>query len=259
MADERVKSTKVEFKGKLHWELIFDFNHIEKDATAEREKTEKIRELYTVRTVVETVDETAKTKTNTDNVSFSLGATTKLLSASIGSSFENSEKVCSFMSKHMQETKNHEREWEVEEKYKLRANTRLALYQIYFMAPGVVYPGALVNDKQDDKDVHIFIDVQTIELIRDLQVRYGNNPSDASEENWVQEINKQNDVNSGDLNKGFGGKYTWLVPEYTTNVKDAATSFTIYVQSQAKQHWDDIAKGTGGDFRYVKPIKNQRT
>ncbi len=35
------------------------------------------------------------------------------------------------------------------------------------------------------------------------QVVYGDNPSDAPTENRVQEINKQNDVESDDLNKGF--------------------------------------------------------
>ncbi|CAF3381942.1 unnamed protein product [Rotaria socialis] len=260
MPDERAKSTPVEFKGKLIWELIFDYNHIGKDATGKYEKKEVIREKYQARTVVETVNETAKTTTTTNNVSLNLGAATKLLSASIGSSFENSKNVCEFMSKRMEENKDYEREWEIEEKYEheVGPNTQLALYRIYFMAPGVVCPGGLVTNRQDDKDVHIMINVQTIELIRNLIVVYGDNPSDAPTENRVQEIKNQNDVQSDDLNKDFRGKYTWLVAEYTTNVEDAASSFLIYMQSQEKHGMEDIARGTGGDFRYVVPVKNQR-
>jgi hypothetical protein len=106
-------------------------------------------------------------------------------------------------------------------------NGQLALYRIYFVAPGVVCPGALVTERQDDQDVHIIINVQPIELIRTLnvsiciiiyiiwknilrlfspQVVYGDNPSDAPKENRVREINSQNDVESDDLNKDFGGK-----------------------------------------------------
>jgi hypothetical protein len=41
-------------------------------------------------------------------------------------------------------------------------------------------------------------------------------------------------------------------------MKDAASSFTIIRQSQEKHGMDDIARGTGGDFRYVVPESNPR-
>lgn len=45
----------------------------------------------------------------------------------------------------------------------------------------------------------------------------------------------------------------WLVPEYTTDPNSAAIAFQISVQSIADLAFDDLAKGAGGDYRYLAP------
>ncbi len=102
------------FKGKLTWECVFDFNLQGKNATAKYGEKKKTREKYHVRTVVENVNETAKTTTNTNNVSLSLGASYKLLSASVDTSFTNSVEVRDFMSKRIEQNKDYENEYETE-------------------------------------------------------------------------------------------------------------------------------------------------
>lgn len=48
-------------------------------------------------------------------------------------------------------------------------------------------------------------------------------------------------------------RFVWLVPEYTTDPNTAATAFQISVQPIADLAFDDLAKGAGGDYRYLGP------
>ena len=46
-------------------------------------------------------------------------------------------------------------------------------------------------------------------------------------------------------------RYVWLVPQYTNDPDSAVTSFQIDIQSQENPDLDDLAKGAGGDYRYL--------
>ena len=48
----------------------------------------------------------------------------------------------------------------------------------------------------------------------------------------------------------------WLVPEFTHKVEDAVTGFDVFIG--AAGHWPDLAKGAGGAFRHLVPIRNPR-
>ncbi len=51
-------------------------------------------------------------------------------------------------------------------------------------------------------------------------------------------------------------RYVWLVPEYTNDPNIAASAFEVSVQTIAQSGYDDLAKGAGGDFRYLIPQCN---
>jgi len=57
-----------------------------------------------------------------------------------------------------------------------------------------------------------------------------------------------------DINKGFGGAYVWLEPIYTDNADEAASGFHFWHQSTKDEDYDDLAKGAGGDWRYIKSL-----
>ena len=60
---------------------------------------------------------------------------------------------------------------------------------------------------------------------------------------------------SADVNKGMGGKYTYVIKVMTTNPAEAATSFVFFNQNTPlpKEYYgDDYAEGAGGDYRYIK-------
>ena len=53
-------------------------------------------------------------------------------------------------------------------------------------------------------------------------------------------------------------RYVWLVPEYDATPADAITSFDIVIESFADPNLDDLAKGAGGDYRYIIPARDPR-
>ncbi|PIL26817.1 hypothetical protein GSI_11078 [Ganoderma sinense ZZ0214-1] len=83
------------------------------------------------------------------------------------------------------------------------------------------------------------------------QVVYGDQPSQAPSER-VRELHGESD----DINYQYGGKYVWLVPRYTSSYSTAAVGFEIVIQGDANGSLKDLAKGAGGDFRYLLPIKD---
>ena len=85
-----------------------------------------------------------------------------------------------------------------------------------------------------------------------LQVKYGNEQSQAPG-NRVPELNHQSD----DINHGYGGKYVWLVPVYTEDADEGAVRFDLFIQETAHSGWSDLAKGTGGSYRYLRPAADK--
>ena len=51
-------------------------------------------------------------------------------------------------------------------------------------------------------------------------------------------------------------RYVWLVPRYTTEWSAAAVGFELIIQGGANGSLQDLAKGAGGDFRYLLPVKD---
>ncbi|KAI0777003.1 hypothetical protein BC629DRAFT_1290472, partial [Irpex lacteus] len=82
-------------------------------------------------------------------------------------------------------------------------------------------------------------------------VYYGGQPSDAPP-GRVSEISGQSD----DINYQYGGLYVWLIPIYTYKASEAATGFDLFIQGNARDGWDDLAKGAGGSFRYIRAVND---
>ncbi|KAI2465789.1 hypothetical protein F4781DRAFT_435043 [Annulohypoxylon bovei var. microspora] len=68
----------------------------------------------------------------------------------------------------------------------------------------------------------------------------------------VHEIEGQ----SSDINSGFGGKYVWLRPEWTTVEGEAISDLSFEKSSTPIRNYNDLAMGAGGDFRYVQASRD---
>ncbi|KAI1779319.1 hypothetical protein F4818DRAFT_404127 [Hypoxylon cercidicola] len=87
--------------------------------------------------------------------------------------------------------------------------------------------------------------------ISGLQVVYSDSnipPADS-----IPEIN----IGKADINYEFGGKYVWLVPQWTHDPTDACTWLGVDVTSSARPDVEDLAKDTGGDYRYLASRKEE--
>ncbi|PCH32966.1 hypothetical protein WOLCODRAFT_92728 [Wolfiporia cocos MD-104 SS10] len=88
-------------------------------------------------------------------------------------------------------------------------------------------------------------------FVSGIKVIYSNDARDRPRE-AVTEINDYGD----DINKGFRGLHVWLVPQWTNNPRNAAVRFELAIQDVVNPaHWN-LAKGAGGDFRYLFPMYN---
>jgi len=57
---------------------------------------------------------------------------------------------------------------------------------------------------------------------------------------------------SSDVNKGYGGKYTYVIKKPTNDVSQAATGFKFVQSENAKDRYGgDYASGAGGKYRYI--------
>ncbi|KAH7136842.1 hypothetical protein B0J13DRAFT_560135 [Dactylonectria estremocensis] len=68
----------------------------------------------------------------------------------------------------------------------------------------------------------------------------------------INEIHGQ----SADINKGQGGSYVWLRIQRATRPSDMVSSFAIE-RGDVNSGRPDLAKGAGGDYRYLVETRGQ--
>ncbi|EXF83910.1 hypothetical protein CFIO01_03933 [Colletotrichum fioriniae PJ7] len=65
-------------------------------------------------------------------------------------------------------------------------------------------------------------------------------------------VDESGDLGSPDCNNSFGGEYTYVVKSFTTDPSQAITGLSIEITGDSNPALGgDMAKGAGGDFRYV--------
>ena len=52
-------------------------------------------------------------------------------------------------------------------------------------------------------------------------------------------------------------RYVWLVPVYTTLAAEAATRFDLIIQKEEERGWSDLAHKAGGDYRYLRAVRDE--
>jgi len=101
----------------------------------------------------------------------------------------------------------------VTEEFEVGANSRMIIYRLYYSGPGVTYATETVSsDPKPMDDVLINCNVQQKPLLKNINVVYSDLASHRPSDLLDDAIHGNPDVNSG-----FGGKYVWLVPVWTTS------------------------------------------
>ncbi|KAI0401279.1 hypothetical protein F4802DRAFT_601266 [Xylaria palmicola] len=61
---------------------------------------------------------------------------------------------------------------------------------------------------------------------------------------------------SSDINAGFGGKFVWLHPEWTSAKEEAISGLSFAKSGTAVRNYNDLAMGAEGDFRYIQASRD---
>lgn len=124
------------------------------------------------------------------------------------------------------------------EELEKRSNRYLVTYY-----PGYTYP----NGTTATKSISVSPPKAPQKYVKNVEV------ISFDRENTPENVVKCCGGKGNDLNKGFGGKFTYLVAKSTTNRKDAATGFhLVRNKNSMKGKGRDFAEGAGGDHRYIE-------
>ncbi|KAJ3278975.1 hypothetical protein HDU79_001035 [Rhizoclosmatium sp. JEL0117] len=61
---------------------------------------------------------------------------------------------------------------------------------------------------------------------------------------------------SNDINKGFGGAYVSLEPIWTSKAWEACSGIRFWKSKNGQSGYTDMAKGTGGEYRYIEVTRS---
>ncbi|KAN0076572.1 hypothetical protein V8E54_006714 [Elaphomyces granulatus] len=87
--------------------------------------------------------------------------------------------------------------------------------------------------------------------LTDIDVSYGDSPS-SEPSDAIRTV----DGNNGDINAGMKGKYVWLTPKWSSESSNAVSNIRIIIQKESDPNFEDLAKGAGGDYRYLRLERN---
>jgi len=91
--------------------------------------------------------------------------------------------------------------------------SKMRVYRLIFSGPGITYATETVStNPKPMKDVLISCTVKQKLFLKDIRVVHSSSASQRPRDLIEDNLMKKHDINSG-----FGGKYVWLVPVWTTS------------------------------------------
>ncbi|KAG6908273.1 hypothetical protein DXG01_005538 [Tephrocybe rancida] len=244
---------------KFLWSLVFDYDNSGNDGEIVHAYSSTESRTYSSLSFNESVTSTAKKLAEKGFIDLDVGASYGPVSASVKTGYETSKEVNDMLQNttrdQTEETTTYTKT--VERSYRVAGRGRLCLYQRIYDGPGMnvregayrATPVPLTTDEME-QEVLVELVLAPKTFIKAIKVVYGNKEIDAPGDR-IQQICGGSD----DINFSYGGKYAWLVPEWTTKVSEALTRFDLVITSEEDSRYDDLAKGAGGKYRYLVPIK----
>ncbi|KAJ3506902.1 hypothetical protein NLJ89_g6603 [Agrocybe chaxingu] len=124
-------------------------------------------------------------------------------------------------------------------------------------SPPAGYHGMSADLNKDRKGSFLYVVWQVWEqpldqrFVSNVGVVYGTMPSQEPE-GAITDIYDGGD----DISKDFGGSFVWLVPSFTADIRLACTNFSLAIQNNVDDRYQDLTKGAGFDVRYLLPISD---
>ncbi|KAK3318736.1 hypothetical protein B0H66DRAFT_622840 [Apodospora peruviana] len=199
------------------------------------------------------VSELSKENAEKAHVDTSVKGAYACVEASVSAGYENSSVMKELLASTKDTTYKQDIKTTSSEKrsFKIGAGDQLNFYQRVFEGPGIscrlemTQVSSNPNLESEYEKVMMHVRARPQRFIKSMDVAWGEREVDRPE-NYVHELEE----GSADTNCGHKGHYVWMVPEWTYNRDEAATSFDIQIGAESP-NMKDLAKGAGGAFRYV--------
>src|SRR3990167_4781155 len=124
----------------------------------------------------------------------------------------------------------------------------LTIYKVIISGPGVKHDFPGISTKPINQTYKAKLAVIWSPFLVDIIIHYG-------EENRAKSVGIING-HSTDVNYGFGGEFTYIQAIYGTNVEKMVTDIRLHITGNACKDSKDLAKGAGGNFRYIDVIRS---
>lgn len=235
------------------WRLLFNYDNSTNNAQIVQTLSVKLVKSISSSTTYDEVRKAAQSSSTTAGVGANFEI--KGFNASVGANtkyeVESNISVENEVKKSVTTTNDVSEETVQTASWTIGARSKLAVYQLRYTAPGII-EDFFVFTTNPDTPVNIPVTYYLAPryFVERFDVIYGDSPSQVPPSS-VQ----ANDGQSNDINKGFGGKYVWLQVVWTSDINKAVTGFHFVKQSGEDPHYQDLAKGAGGDYRYLIPLK----
>ncbi|KAE8325382.1 hypothetical protein BDV39DRAFT_206921 [Aspergillus sergii] len=220
---------------------------------------------------IEKAEESARKQNHNASISTHVEGSYGIVSASVDASYEYASEVTATMkSINQSEVKDDIVKSEnLEHHLNVKENGWAVIYQLQFEGPGLnfrtprtaVRPGKCSDFEGENAtgEVDINCELAPVRFLHDIEVKIASTERDMPH-NHIPVIGDK----SADVNRGFGkAKYVWLIPKYITEPDPkkfhSETASSIFI-SRTDNRWDgydDIHSGAGGDYRYVRMIRNE--
>ncbi|KAA8651011.1 hypothetical protein EYZ11_010971 [Aspergillus tanneri] len=246
------KTVNVTMKGLYKYSLLQEV-HNPNNTDASFERTIDTSYEITRSTFLEHTSSETKTESHTTNVGFEAGASYGIVEAKVSASSETSSQLeTAFSSLQRISTEETIKETKsTKQSFTIGKGDTYTIYERIFTAPGInVHTNAVVAgpNKPKETEIEYTVTLQENRFLKDIKVQYGDN-----EFSEPQDAIKLVGNAKADVNKGFGGKYVWLVPVWTNKVSEACSNVGIVIQKDVVEGHDDLAAGAGGKFRFLFP------
>ncbi|KAG5725213.1 hypothetical protein E4T56_gene10119 [Termitomyces sp. T112] len=249
----------IAIKARSAWELISDYDNRENANEVTITFDFVTSGSYISAMFNEAVASEARKLAESGSVQLESGVSYGPITASTQAGYQMSSEINTMLENTIGEQPEGIVSWDkkVTEGYTVHAYSRLILYQRHFYGPGISVQDSSIllddvplNAADAEEEVLINIELEPKSFISGIQVVYGDQASDAPDDrvgDWFG--------GSDNINYGFDAKFVWLVPVYTTQVSEALTNFDLIIQDQEDSRYNDLAAGTGGNYRYLIPVR----
>ncbi|KAK0351198.1 hypothetical protein LTR94_025927 [Friedmanniomyces endolithicus] len=239
-------SVSVTLNSSFVWRLLFNYDNSTNDAEIVQTLSVKLVKSISSSSTYDEVRKSAQSSSTTSSVgaNFEITGFNATVGANTKYEVQSNISVENEVKKSVT-TKNDESSETVQTaSWTIGARSKLAVYQLRYTAPGIIEDFFVFTTTPDTPlNIPVTYYLRPRYFVQRLDVIYGDSPSQMPPSS-VQEISGQ----SNDINKGYG--VVW-----TKELSDAATGFLFIKQSGEDKRYQDLAKGAGGDYRYLIPLK----